>query len=430
MNVDLPATDKKGAEFTFHFFSKLYHRRLVSADGARVGRLDDLVFQLKEPYPEAVGIYYEPGYGRPAAFIPWAEVVSLGPGAVTVAGDGAPAHTAFVDQPGWLLLDRHLIGRSILDIDGRRTEVVNDAHLLESNGRMALVDVDASFNGFLRRWTRGRLDPLRDRLISWKYVQPLNIEDAAATDAVSLSLKREQLADLPSQDLADVLEELSGKEQQALFHALDDDKAADALLDAEPRAQRQIIASMRKERAGAILSELSVMQLAELFSVLPHEQVSEFLALLPEDEATRVSGILKEREANAGVLLSRDFVAMAAGTTVGDALESLRRSDVEKHVISYVYVVDGGGVLEGVVDLRELVLAPDSGTLGALMTTPVVSAEVSDVRDDLGQLFLKYHYRLLPVVDAHGRLMGTLRYQEVMKPATKRGTESQRFRPL
>ena len=61
----------------------------------------------------------------------------------------------FVDQPGWILLDNHLMGRTILDMDGRRIEVVNDVHLLEAKGRLLLIHVDTSFNGFLRRWGSG-----------------------------------------------------------------------------------------------------------------------------------------------------------------------------------------------------------------------------------------------------------------------------------
>ena len=36
------------------------------------------------------------------------------------------AYPPFVDQPGWMLLDQHLMGKTILDTDGRRVEVVND----------------------------------------------------------------------------------------------------------------------------------------------------------------------------------------------------------------------------------------------------------------------------------------------------------------
>ena len=112
-----------------------------------------------------------------------------------------------------------------------------------------MVHVDISFNGFLRRWGLGWLHLVKDHFISWKYVQPLSLEDAVATDKVSLSITRRQIKELPSEDLADALEELSGEEQQALFSALDSEKAAETLIEAEPRAQRQIIANLRQERA-------------------------------------------------------------------------------------------------------------------------------------------------------------------------------------
>ena len=73
-------------------------------------------------------------------------------------------------------------GAHILDIDGRRTEVVNDVRFLESQGRLLLIDVDLSFNGFLRRWGLGNHRWVKDDLISWKYVQPLSLEDAIPTD--------------------------------------------------------------------------------------------------------------------------------------------------------------------------------------------------------------------------------------------------------
>jgi magnesium transporter len=68
-----------------------------------------------------------------------------------------------------------------------------------------------------------------------------------------------------------------------------------------------------------------------------------------------------------------------------------------------------------VVDLRDLVLAPDDALIGDIMVSPVVSAEAEDLRDDLQELFAKYHYRLLPVVDHRDHLLGVVRYNEVMK---------------
>jgi CBS domain-containing protein/uncharacterized protein YrrD len=407
-----------GKDFQFFYFSKLLGRPVCGGKiNRRIGKLTDLVFRLSEPYPDAVGLYLEHGWGKPTEFIAWERVVKIDEDAIFVQpppGDGP--YPPFVDQPGWIMLNEHLMGKTILDMDGRRTEVVNDVHLLESKGRMIIAHVDISFNGFLRKWGLGRLHVVRDRFISWRYVQPLSLEDAVASDSVSLSITRAQIKELPSEDLADALEELSGKEQEAVFSVLDSEKAAETLMEAEPRAQRQIIANLRKERARTILREMSVPQLVDLFSVLPHDDKIDLVALLPPDQARRIESILSEREATAGALMASNCVTMAKETPVGEALRHVRSSNLDHDMVSYIYVVgEPDKVLLGVVDLRELVLARDDATLGELMCAPVVAAETDDLREDLEELFAKYHYRMIPVVDRGDHLQGVIHYKDIMK---------------
>ncbi len=399
------------------YFSELLKRRVCAGKiKDRIGKLTDLVFTLSDPYPQSVGIYIEHGWGKPTEFVPWEKVLRIEEDAIFVEPpDGSGQYPPFVDQPGWILLDTHLMGRTILDIDGRKVEVVNDVCLVESGGKLLLVDVDISFNGFLRRIGLGKVRWIKDQLISWKYVQPLSVEDAVVTDQLSLSLTRKRILDLPSEDLADVLEELSGQEQQALFTSLDSEKAAETLMETEPRAQRQIIASLRKERARSVFSELTIAQLADLFTVIPHDEVTGLMELLPEDQATRVRAILAKDETTAGSILSADFLAVPSNATVGGVLEDIRLSGREPGSISYIYVTDTENILLGVVDLRELVLAADDVTLGDIMNSPAVAAEDDDVRTDLAQMFAKYHYRMIPVVDSQDHLLGTIRYNDIMK---------------
>jgi len=49
------------------------------------------------------------------------------------------------------------------------------------------------------------------------------------------------------------------------------------------------------------------------------------------------------------------------------------------------------------------------------MTAPVVTAEENDERKDLAEMFAKYHYRMIPVVDGQDKILGTIRYNDVMK---------------
>jgi len=90
--------------------------------------------------------------GRPNEFIPWNKVIKIDEDAIFITPpENRQLYPPFVDQQGWILIGEHFIGRTILDLDGRKIEVVNDVQLLYSKNRMIIIHVDTSFNGFLRR---------------------------------------------------------------------------------------------------------------------------------------------------------------------------------------------------------------------------------------------------------------------------------------
>jgi magnesium transporter len=417
----------EGEPYRFLYLTDVLDRPVLAGPGRRkLGKLSDLVFALKEPYPELVGLYLEHGWGKPTEFIPWDKVERLEERrAVYVqAPEGNDRYPVFVDQPGWLLADAHLIGRTILDLDGRRIEAVNDIQFLESKGRLVLVHVDTSFAGILRRWKLGRLRWIKDELISWKKIQPLSIEDMNKTDQVTLSVTRAELKELPPEDLADALEELSGKEQEALFSALDSETAAEVLVEAEPRAQRQLVADLEPERARELLGEMTAPEVASLLAVLPHDDKTELVELLPPDVADKVQDLLSDPEIRASDLALGGYLAFTADATVGQVLAGLRASGRERWCLSYVYVVEPpGSRLVGVVDLRELVLATDDVRLGDIMSTPVVSAEADSHEKALREHFAKYHFALLPVVDAQDHLLGVIRFKDIMRNVEIRAKE-------
>ncbi len=406
------------------YFSRVFKKPVrIEGKGRKLGKASDIVFALQEPLPKAVGVYIDHGWGNPNEFVPWDCVRSMNEKGIQVIPSPSGAlYPPFKDQPGWILADKHLMGRTILDIDDRDIEVVNDVLLQETEGGWVLAAVDASFNGWLRKWGLLSLTNLiKDDLIAWKWVQPLSLEDTLATDRLQLSVTKEQLHDMPTEDLADALEELSGEEQAALFSALETQKAAETLTEAEPRAQRQIIASLRKERAQTILASLSTPQLVDLLTVLPHEDAEELLELLPDGRRQRIHALLSEREATALDFISQDYLTVDPPLTVLQAKAKVIASGLDYHDISYLYVVgpDGKSLL-GVVDSRQLLLEQDAATMEEVMTSPAVAAESDAIREDLTALFGKYHYRMIPVVDPEDRILGVISYNDVMTSAGPR----------
>src|SRR6516164_1743603 len=112
-------------DYKLFFFSQLLKRRICAGKfNRKIGRVSDLVFRLAEPFPNAVGIYVEHSMGRPNEFIPWQRVIKIDKDAIfAMPADNGKPYPSFVDQKGWILLGEHFIGRTILDMDGRQTEV-------------------------------------------------------------------------------------------------------------------------------------------------------------------------------------------------------------------------------------------------------------------------------------------------------------------
>jgi len=141
----------------------------------------------------------------------------------------------------------------------------------------------------------------------------------------------------------------------------------------------------------------------------------KMMELLPEDQATRIKAIISDLECTADALMSSDFVRAKKTNSVSQVLKEIRGSRHEPHSLSYVYLLDDERTLLGVVDLREIVLAADTMLLGDMMVSPVVSAQRDDTREDLAELFARYQFHLIPVVDEHDRMLGVVYYRDIMK---------------
>jgi magnesium transporter len=140
------------------------------------------------------------------------------------------------------------------------------------------------------------------------------------------------------------------------------------------------------------------------------------MMLLSKEQADRVTAILSEREATAQGMMAQDFLTMSKETLIGDALTKIRCCGLEPENISYIYIVgDNGKTMLGVVDIRELLLHDDNVPIGEIMISPVVTAEENDVQEDLAEIFAKYHYRMIPVVDEQDNMLGVIRYNDIMK---------------
>ena len=137
------------------------------------------------------------------------------------------------------------------------------------------VHVDVTKSGLLRRLHFGWLGRLLwgnakdNELLPWKYVQPLPTDIDRFHGNVKLKISREKIADIHPSDLADILEELSGNERMAVFNELDTETAADTLEETEPRVQRELVASLRRDKLAELFHTMTPAQIADILEILP-----------------------------------------------------------------------------------------------------------------------------------------------------------------
>ena len=109
-----------------------------------------------------------------------------------------------------------------------------------------------------------------------------------------------------------------------------------------------------------------------------------------------------------GRLMEPSPAVFHADARVAEVIERLRPI-VSHTLVTYVFVVDAQGVLEGVVAFRELALARPEQPLSEIMVArPFALHPETDVIDAMREV-VRRHYPVYPVVDSNGRLVGVVR---------------------
>jgi Mg/Co/Ni transporter MgtE len=299
-------------------------------------------------------------------------------------------------------------------------EVVYDIHLLHAEGRMLVVHVDVTKAGMLRRLHFGWLARLmwgevkNSELLPWKYVQSLPTDIDRFHGNVKLTVSREKISDIHPADLADILEELSGEERMAVFNSLDTETAADTLEEAEPRVQRELVASLRRDRLAELFHTMTPAQIADILEILPRIDAEALKKSLAAEEAEKVSELMNARDVKLPSLATERFLALPDSALVRQALTKFRSKAKRYDVIMYVYVTNAEGTLKGVVDIRELIQNKSDATLRNIMTEQIITLAPTDTLADAASEFSKYGFRALPMVDENRKLLGVVRYKDLL----------------
>ncbi|HEX9020140.1 MAG TPA: CBS domain-containing protein, partial [Nitrospirota bacterium] len=318
-----------------------------------------------------------------------------------------------------ILLCRDLLDKQIVDINGAKLVRVNDLELGDVRGRLCLVAADIGLRGLLRRLGAEKRGEkffslfqykLQHKLLSWHYVQSVEPKLARLT----LTVSRQKVSSMHPADLAEIISEVSQKERTAIFGSLDVDTAAEALHELEPRVQADIIDDMSKERASDILERMPPDEAADVLGDLPEAKAQELINLMEKEEAEDVQELLEHEEDTAGGLMTTEYLAFPPDMTVEEAIKELRLEAPDVETIYYLYIVDRNERLQGVLSLKNLILARPQTLLSDIMKTPVKTLSLEAGQKDVAEFISKYNLLAAPVVDENAAMRGIVTVDDVV----------------
>ncbi len=237
------------------------------------------------------------------------------------------------------------------------------------------------------------------------------------------STAKQMLEELNAVDIAELFDDASHENTVRLFRLLNKDVAAEVFsyMDTEP--QQQIIEAMTDQELRTVLDEMYLDDTVDIMSEMPANIVSRLIRNAPADMRGFINQFLNYPEDSAGSIMTIEYVELGADMTVEAAFNKIRATAPDKETIYTCYVTGNGHELEGVITVKQLLLAPLDAKIADLMDTHEFFAHTHDAREDVALNFSRYGLLAMPVVDSENRLVGIVTVDDAMDVLEEEATE-------
>ena len=210
------------------------------------------------------------------------------------------------------------------------------------------------------------------------------------------------------EEVAEILGRLPVRETAAVWEQLSPDIGIRALEALETGKAVQVLRHINPTRTAAMLA------------MRDEKSREHYLAMLPEQEAQELRMILAYPAESAGALMDPRVMLLRRDTTVREALARIRAS--RRRATRRLFVVDADNRLEGQVDIQDVATAGATTRLEEIQRPVRAVVNAVAPREEVVEIIEHYKLTDLPVVDAEERLIGVVRYRNLMAAAENEAT--------
>jgi Mg/Co/Ni transporter MgtE len=251
-------------------------------------------------------------------------------------------------------------------------------------------------------------------LVSWRYVQPLPGQMSSFKGALQLTTLKDKLADIPPVDMADIIEELNNEQRTLLFSGLEPGEASDIFEEVDPKVQREIVSAFDKKVVARLIDEMTPAQAADVLSALPYAEKEQLFAMINPRLSEKIRAIVNQQDESIENYLTHKFIVYSMYETVEQAKREYKVVAAGSEIRHYVYLIDASDAIQGIIDSSDLLINDDNVVLREIMTDKIVSLTLQDTLKDALDIFVRYGFRAIPILDEEKKILGVILYKDVM----------------
>jgi magnesium transporter len=236
-----------------------------------------------------------------------------------------------------------------------------------------------------------------------------------AVDAQNAEELNQLLEPLHAADVADLIEQISAPERQALVELWGNEIDGEVLSELDEAIREPLIESLPADVLADAVRDLESDDVVDLVEDLEADQQTRILDALEDNDRFTVESALSFPDYSAGRLMQRELVAVPEDWSVGQAIDYIRNHDDLPDQFYHVILVSPRMNPIGYVALGRVLSARRDMALMELIEPSFRTLKVTDPESDVAYQFNHYHLISAPVVDADGRLAGVITIDDAME---------------
>ena len=250
-----------------------------------------------------------------------------------------------------------------------------------------------------------------------------NDELSALLDSRNMRALKQRMEEMNEFDVAEFLSEIPDNRMPMVFRLLSKETASDVFANFDVPDQERIINSMTDSELAGIIEELYLDDAVDMMEELPANVVKRVMRAATPQTRALINQYLNYPDDSAGSIMTAEFVDLKKYMSVKESFARIRRIGEDKETIYICFVISSHRKLEGIVTVKDLLLADDDTIIEDLMDRNVIFATTTEDQESVSEKFSDYDLMALPVVDTEGRLVGIVTVDDIIDVMEQETTE-------